>query len=136
MLLASGVSPVYPRHVTPAQMRTHPIGTGPFKFVEYKPNECAKQTRNLEYRKKDRPYLDGLELPIVTSVATRSLMFIADRIDMTLAYGFSMPLLRDIKTQVADAICTITTDNAARNLIDQLSEWLLSERYLPPDRCR
>ena len=65
-------------------MRTHPIGTGPFKFVEYKPNESVKLTRNPDYRKKDRPYLDGLEFPIVTSVATRNLMFIADRIDMTL----------------------------------------------------
>ena len=38
-LLASGMSPVYPCHVPPAQMRQHPIGTGPFKFVEFKPNE-------------------------------------------------------------------------------------------------
>ena len=38
-LLASGLSPVYPCHVPPAQMRQHPIGTGPFKFVEFKPNE-------------------------------------------------------------------------------------------------
>src|SRR5580704_10466057 len=38
-LLASGMSPVYPCHVTAAQMRQHPIGTGPFKFVEFKPNE-------------------------------------------------------------------------------------------------
>src|SRR6266481_2577769 len=30
-LLASGASPVYPCHVSPAQMRQHPIGTGPFK---------------------------------------------------------------------------------------------------------
>ncbi|TMJ54577.1 MAG: peptide ABC transporter substrate-binding protein, partial [Alphaproteobacteria bacterium] len=30
-LLASGASPVYPCHVPPAQMRQHPIGTGPFK---------------------------------------------------------------------------------------------------------
>src|SRR5437588_8178340 len=37
VLLASGVSPVYSCHVSPAQMRQHPIGTGPFKFVEYKP---------------------------------------------------------------------------------------------------
>src|SRR5690348_17269773 len=37
-LLASGYSPVYPCHVPPAAMRTHPIGTGPFKFVAYKPN--------------------------------------------------------------------------------------------------
>ena len=60
VLLASGVSPVYPCHVSPAQMRTHPIGTGPFKFVEYKPNEYVKLTRNSDYWKKDRPYLDAL----------------------------------------------------------------------------
>ena len=117
MLLASGVSPVYPCHVTPAQMRTQPIGTGPFKFVEYKPNEYVKLTRNSDYWKKDRPYLDGLEFPIVASVATRNLMFIADQVDMTLAYGVSMPILRDIQSQVSDAICTITTDNGARKLI-------------------
>ena len=39
MLLATGMSPVYPCHVSPRDMRSHPIGTGPFKFVEFKPNE-------------------------------------------------------------------------------------------------
>jgi peptide/nickel transport system substrate-binding protein len=48
-LLASGQSPVYPCHLSTAQMRTHPIGTGPFKFVEYKPNERIKVTRNPDY---------------------------------------------------------------------------------------
>ncbi len=37
-LLASGYSPVYPCHVAPKKMRTHPIGTGPFKFVSLKQN--------------------------------------------------------------------------------------------------
>ena len=37
-LLASGYSPIYPCHVSPRDMRTHPLGTGPFKFVEYNPN--------------------------------------------------------------------------------------------------
>jgi hypothetical protein len=32
-LLASGDSPVYPCHVSPRDMRTHPIGAGPFKFA-------------------------------------------------------------------------------------------------------
>ena len=45
-LLASGYSPIYPCHVPPAQMRQHPIGTGPFKFVEFKPNEYIKVTKN------------------------------------------------------------------------------------------
>ena len=32
-LLASGYAPVYPCHVSSRDMRQHPIGTGPFKFV-------------------------------------------------------------------------------------------------------
>jgi peptide/nickel transport system substrate-binding protein len=90
-LLASGVSPVYPCHVTPAQMRQHPIGTGPFKFVEFKPNELIRVTKNQDYWKPGRPYLDGMEFPIVPSVATRALMFVAGTVDMTLSYGVSMP---------------------------------------------
>src|SRR6266571_207078 len=58
-LLATGMSPVYPCHVSPRDMRQRPIGTGPFKFVEFKPNEYVKVTRNPDYWKKDRPYLDG-----------------------------------------------------------------------------
>ena len=64
-LLATGMSPVYPCHVSPAQMRQHPIGTGPFKFVEFKPNERITVTRNPDYWKPDRPYLDGIEYTIL-----------------------------------------------------------------------
>src|SRR5262249_52645266 len=55
-LLASGWSPVYPCHISPREMRSHPIGTGPFKFVEFKPNQSIRITRNPQYWKKDRPY--------------------------------------------------------------------------------
>src|SRR6186713_1675712 len=48
-LLASGFTPVYPCHVSPAQMRQQPIGTGPFKFVEFKQNEYIKVARNPDY---------------------------------------------------------------------------------------
>src|ERR1700730_1866522 len=58
MALASGFAPIYPCHVPPAQMRQHPIGTGPFKFVDFKPNESIKLTRNPNYWKPGRPYLD------------------------------------------------------------------------------
>jgi len=48
-LLASGFTPVYPCHVPASQMRQHPIGTGPFKFVEFKPNQSIKVERNPDY---------------------------------------------------------------------------------------
>jgi len=37
-LFASGWSPVYPCHVSPREMRTNPIGTGPIKFVAFTPS--------------------------------------------------------------------------------------------------
>jgi peptide/nickel transport system substrate-binding protein len=48
-LLATGYSPVYPCHVSPKDMRTNPIGTGPFKFVEWKRNETMRYARNPDY---------------------------------------------------------------------------------------
>ena len=45
--LASGFSPVYPCHVSPRDIRQHPIGTGPFKFVEFKPNEHGDEKSGL-----------------------------------------------------------------------------------------
>jgi peptide/nickel transport system substrate-binding protein len=58
-LLASGQSPVYPCHVPLRDMRGHPIGTGPLKFVEYKPNERITVTRNPDYWKPERPPTDS-----------------------------------------------------------------------------
>ena len=71
-LLASGYSPVYPCHVPPAQMRQHPIGTGPFKFVEFKPNESIKVTRNPDYWKPGRPYLEALSIRSSRTARPRS----------------------------------------------------------------
>src|SRR5207302_1876756 len=69
-LLASGYSPVYPCHVPPQQIRQHPIGTGPFKFDSYKPNESIRLTRNPDYWKPGRPYLDGIEWTIIPNRST------------------------------------------------------------------
>src|ERR1700741_1022332 len=78
-LLASGWAPIYPCHVSPRDMRTRPIGTGPFKFVEFKPNEVIRVTKNPDYWKQDRPYLAAMEHVIIPSVSTRMLGFIAGK---------------------------------------------------------
>ena len=82
-MLASGYTPIYPCHVSAAQMRTHPIGTGPFKFVEMKQNESIKLVRNPDYWKKGLPYLDGIEYTIIPNRATAVLAFVAGKVDMT-----------------------------------------------------
>ena len=93
-LLASGFSPVYPCHVPPREMRQRPIGTGPFKFVEFKPNEVIRVTRNPDYWKPGRPYLDGIEYTIIKSQSTGLLAFVAGNFDMTSPYFLQVPLLK------------------------------------------
>jgi peptide/nickel transport system substrate-binding protein len=117
-----GWSPVYPCHVSPRDMRTHPIGTGPFKFVEFKPNQSITVTRNPDYWKPGRPYLDGIEWTIIKDVSTRLLAFIAGKTDFYPAV--TIPQLRDVKNQAPQAICEIYSANVNRNLI--------ANRHAPP----
>jgi peptide/nickel transport system substrate-binding protein len=116
-LLASGWSPVYPCHVPPREMRTKPVGTGPFKFVEFRPNEVVKTARNPDYWKKGRPYLDGIEWHIIPDISTRNLAFIAGKFDLASPYGTTMPLLEDVKKQAPHAVCGVTATNVSRNVI-------------------
>jgi peptide/nickel transport system substrate-binding protein len=116
-LLASGYTPIYPCHVTPAQMRQHPIGTGPFKFVEFKPNEYIKLAKNPDYWKPGRPYLDGIEFRIVPNRSTAVLGFIAGQFDMTWPYSVTPPLMRDINAQAPSASCVLATNNGTTNLL-------------------
>ena len=114
-MLATGWTPIYPCHVWPAQMRQHPIGNGPFKFVDFKPNQSITLVRNPDYWKPGRPYLDGIEYPIIKDVSTRLLSFIAGKEDVY--FGVTMPQLKDVKTQRPQAICDPFIPNVSRNLL-------------------
>ena len=113
-LLASAYSAVYPCHVPPGDMRQHPIGTGPFKFAEFKPNERITLTRNRDYWKKGRPYLDGIEFTIIRDVSTANLAFVAAKVDWI---ATTIPLLKDVKSQAPESICEVTPGGISRNLI-------------------
>ncbi|MGE5269383.1 MAG: ABC transporter substrate-binding protein [Thiohalocapsa sp.] len=114
-LLASGWSPIYPCHVPAAQMRQHPIGTGPFKFVEFKPHEYIKVERNPDYWKPGRPYLDGVEHVILREVGPRNLAFFAGKIDGIL--GVSPPTLKDFQAQAPKSVCKTTAINVPRTML-------------------
>jgi peptide/nickel transport system substrate-binding protein len=116
-LLASGWAPIYPCHVPAREMRLHPIGTGPFKFVDFKPNESITVTRNPDYWKPGRPYLDGIEYTIMREIGPRDLAFFAGRFDMTTPFGVSIPTLKDFKSQAPQAICEISQVNVPRTML-------------------
>src|SRR5229473_2164370 len=73
-MLAAGYSPVYSCHVPGRDMRSKPIGTGPFKVVEFKRNESIKLVKNPDYWKKGRPYLDAIDWAIVPNLSSNILV--------------------------------------------------------------
>src|SRR6266404_5120936 len=97
-LLASGYTPIYPCHVSPGEMRTKPVGTGPFKFVEFKANESIKLT-------------------IIPNRSTAILAFVAGKFDMTFPTEVSIPLLKDVKAQAPNAVCVVEPINVSTNII-------------------
>ena len=115
-LLATGWSPIYPCHVSPRDMRKHPIGTGPFKLVDFKPNQSITVTRNPDYWKPGRPYLDGIEYTIIRNLSTAVLAFVAGTFDMTFPYTLTVPLLKDVGAQMPRAICEMSPEGVSRNL--------------------
>ncbi len=117
MLLADGFAPIYPCHVPAREMRGHPIGTGPFKFVEFKPNEHITLTRNPDYWKPGRPYLDGIEYTIIRNLSTATLAFISGKLDMTFPYTLRVPLLKDVRSQMPQAICELAPTGGNSHLL-------------------
>jgi peptide/nickel transport system substrate-binding protein len=117
VLLASAFSPVYPCHVTQQVMRTKPVGTGPFKFVEFKRGEQVRLVRNTDYWKKDRPYLDEITFRMIDSRATRMLAFATGDYDITFPSDVSVPLMKDVKARAPHAICEMTTTGTQINLM-------------------
>jgi len=117
MLIAGGAGAVFPCHVPPEAMRKHPIGTGPFKFVDYKPNQYIKVRRNADYWKPDRPYLDGIDYIIIKNVATAMLAFASGAFDMTFQGQVTPALMKDLKKQVPGAICEMIPGMVNRHVI-------------------
>ena len=87
------------------------------KFVEFKPNEHIKLTKNPDYWKPGLPYLDGIEFTIIKNMSTATLAFVSGKLDMTYPYSLSVPLVRDVASQAPQAICQMTPAGGNSHLI-------------------
>jgi peptide/nickel transport system substrate-binding protein len=116
-LLASNMSPVYPCHVPTRDMRTKPIGTGPFKFVAFEANNVIRMERNKEYWREGRPFVDGIEVRIIGNRSTRLLAFSANEFDITFVADVTAPLVGDVKSRSPQAICELVPSGVSTNLL-------------------
>ncbi|MGE3917605.1 MAG: ABC transporter substrate-binding protein, partial [Hyphomicrobiaceae bacterium] len=116
-LLASGFGVIYPCHVAAKDQRTSPVGTGPFKFVEFKSNERVRVVRNPDYWRKGLPYLDGIDYTIVGNRSTRVLGLIAGKFELTTTGDITVPIMKDIAAQAPHIVCTLGPTNVSVNLL-------------------
>src|SRR5262249_19190820 len=84
--------------------------------VEFKPNEHIKVTRNPDYWKPARPYLDAIEYTIIKNASTAILAFVSGKVDMTFPYSVTQPLLNDVKGRMPHALCETSSLGLDRSL--------------------
>lgn len=81
--------------------RRHPVGTGPFKFVDWEEGQALILKKNEKYFEKDQagnrlPYLDGIKVSFYESKATEFLLFRQKQLDF----------INDIEASFKDEILT------------------------------
>src|SRR5215470_17038194 len=78
MALSGYESPMLPKHlfegtdIKTSKYANAPVGTGPFKFVEWQRGQFMRFDRNPDYWRKGRPYLDRVVARFVADSATRT----------------------------------------------------------------
>jgi peptide/nickel transport system substrate-binding protein len=80
-------APILPRHVyevddlTNAAVNLRPVGSGPFRFVEYVIDDRVVLERNPDYFRADLPYLDRLVFRVIPDDNTRLLALERGEVD-------------------------------------------------------
>jgi peptide/nickel transport system substrate-binding protein len=112
MALSGYESPMLPKHIFgTGDINNHPnankpIGTGPYKFVEWQKGQYMRFDRNPEYWKKDRPYLDRIVARFIADGSTRAATLETQEAQIA---GFNAILPLDVKRLQALPHIAITT---------------------------
>jgi peptide/nickel transport system substrate-binding protein len=112
MALSGYESPMLPQHIFGSgDIANHPnankpIGTGPYKFVEWQKGQYMRFDRNPDYRKKGRPYLDRIVARFIADGGTRAATLETQEVHIG---GFNAILPLDVKRLQALPHIAVTT---------------------------
>jgi len=76
--LSAYESPMVPKHLLEGQdlrnadLANNPVGTGPFKFVEWKKGQYIRLDKNEDYWQEGKPYLDRAVARFIPDASTRT----------------------------------------------------------------
>jgi len=108
---------VLPAPVSPAEHRARCIGTGPFKFKEWKRGESVELVRNPDYFVKGRPYLDAVRYVIIVERGTRVAALQANQVDVAFPGETTLNIYEQLKAAVPKMVFTETASNVNENLL-------------------
>ena len=135
MMAFSGYeTPILPKHVFgQGDLRSHPnankpIGSGPFKFTEWKKGQYIRLDRNPDYWKKGQPYLDRIVARFIADPSTRTAAL--EKGEAHFAAMGAVPF-NDAKKLAAIPSLTVTTKG--HEMISPVSELLLNTKNKPLD---
>jgi len=88
LMFEPGFAPMMPKHIyagtdyakNPANQK--PIGTGPFKFKEWRRGEHITLERHADYWQTGKPYVDTVIFTIIPDSASRAVAFEQGRVDV------------------------------------------------------
>ena len=129
LMLASGYTPIYAAHVSPAAYRMGCVGTGPFRVKEWRKGEFVEYVRNPEYFVKGRPYLDGLRYLIIAERGTATAALSTGRVDVAFPGETPKPIADQLKKAAPQLVITTVITGVVDHLI-------LNTRKPPFDNSR
>lgn len=86
----------------------HLIGTGPFRFIEYKPGQYYLLSRNEHYWGEGKPYLDEIIYRVLSDRSSAAAALEAGEIDLAAFSAVPLSYLAAIEQQSAD-LSVVTT---------------------------
>jgi peptide/nickel transport system substrate-binding protein len=117
MMFASGYTPIYAAHVSPASYRTTCMGTGPFKLKEWRKGEYVDYVKNPDYFVKGRPYLDTLRYVVIENRGTRMSAFQSGKLDVSFPGEMTKTIAEQIKKAVPQMVVTTVGQAVSDNIV-------------------
>jgi len=113
------LSPASVKAVADGNVDRAPVGTGPFKFVEWRDNDLIKVERNTNYWQDGQPYLDGIEFKIINELNTAARTVTAGQADIALNLAAQqIALARRDSNLATTAVPSMTVYTALYNYVD------------------
>lgn len=124
--------PIVPKHIyegtdfknNPANQT--PIGTGPFKFKEWKRGSHIILVRNPDYWKKGLPYLDKIIFRVIPDAASRAVAF--EKGEVHLLRGGDID---NVDARRIRALVDVATTNQGWEMFSPLAYILMNQRKAP-----